>query len=200
MPSTRIRRSHGSLHLRRNQQLEQDEEDISASLRLRRNLKKVVHCLVPSRMPTSRWDTTSTSTTTDVAENVKLRKEIVENLIVQEVKKNVTVAKAKLSKKQQKQNKRKESKSKQRTSTNSVANLTTATQQKPPPPPRERTIDSSRDVCPICWDGFHLGEKVCWSKNTQCSHGFHLDCMVVWLEGHDKCPICRSQYLPEIRK
>mmetsp|Transcript_13972 Transcript_13972/g.20921 ORF Transcript_13972/g.20921 Transcript_13972/m.20921 type:complete len:227 (+) Transcript_13972:206-886(+) len=57
-----------------------------------------------------------------------------------------------------------------------------------------RIIDCSQD-CPICWDSFKLGEQVCWSKNVSCRHGFHLDCMLVWLKDHAQCPLCRCDYM-----
>ena len=30
-----------------------------------------------------------------------------------------------------------------------------------------RRIDSTQ-TCPICWDSFKVGEKVCWSRNANC--------------------------------
>lgn len=57
-----------------------------------------------------------------------------------------------------------------------------------------RPLDCTEN-CPICWEGYKVGEKVCWSKNKQCSHAFHFDCMVTWLVDHDYCPLCRSPYL-----
>lgn len=57
-----------------------------------------------------------------------------------------------------------------------------------------RIIDCSQD-CPICWDSFKVGEQVCWSKNISCRHGFHLDCMLVWLKDHAQCPLCRCDYM-----
>lgn len=62
-----------------------------------------------------------------------------------------------------------------------------------------RMIDCSQ-TCPICWDTFKVGERVCWSKNTSCCHGYHLDCMLVWLKDHDKCPMCREEYVRKQRK
>ncbi|GFH43671.1 E3 ubiquitin-ligase RING1-like [Chaetoceros tenuissimus] len=62
-----------------------------------------------------------------------------------------------------------------------------------------RMIDCSQ-TCPICWDSFKVGERVCWSKNTSCCHGYHLDCMLVWLKDHDKCPMCREEYIRKQRK
>lgn len=57
-----------------------------------------------------------------------------------------------------------------------------------------RIVDSNQN-CAICWDSFKVGEKVCWSKIVTCRHGFHLDCMVAWLKDHDKCPMCRCDYI-----
>eukprot|EP01083_Nonionella_stella_P064374 167688_1 len=57
-----------------------------------------------------------------------------------------------------------------------------------------RIIDCSHE-CPICLSNFKVGEKVCWSKGNSCSHGFHLDCMLAWLQNHVNCPLCRRRYL-----
>lgn len=52
---------------------------------------------------------------------------------------------------------------------------------------------SSSDTCCICLEDFRLGEQLCQSYN--CSHVFHLGCMLEWLMGHDECPVCRRDYL-----
>lgn len=57
-----------------------------------------------------------------------------------------------------------------------------------------RCIDC-KEPCPICWDSYRVGEKVCFSKNRACSHGFHLDCIMTWLGRHDVCPLCRAEYI-----
>ena len=57
-----------------------------------------------------------------------------------------------------------------------------------------RNLDCTEN-CPICWEGYKVGEKVCWSMNEECHHAFHFDCMVNWLVDHDHCPLCRSPYL-----
>lgn len=57
-----------------------------------------------------------------------------------------------------------------------------------------RSIDCSQN-CPICWESFKVKEKVCWSRNINCQHGFHLDCMLVWLKDHEQCPLCRCDYM-----
>jgi len=49
--------------------------------------------------------------------------------------------------------------------------------------------------CPICCDDYAKGDDIAWSKNEQCCHAFHTDCIIEWLMNHDDCPICRSNYL-----
>lgn len=52
-------------------------------------------------------------------------------------------------------------------------------------------------VCPICLGEFEQNEEVCKSKNVECQHFFHLDCMMQWLMHHDECPLCRTDYLKD---
>lgn len=49
--------------------------------------------------------------------------------------------------------------------------------------------------CPICWEPYQVGQKVCWSPNKRCNHTFHADCMITWLMKKNDCPMCRSDYL-----
>jgi Ring finger domain len=50
--------------------------------------------------------------------------------------------------------------------------------------------DSTGDnVCPICLSGYKKGDILVVSKH--CTHCFHKDCILEWLEKHDDCPICR---------
>lgn len=53
------------------------------------------------------------------------------------------------------------------------------------------------NVCSICLEPYKDNDEICWSKNDECKHCFHLDCMTNWLMDHDECPICRSKYLLE---
>ena len=51
---------------------------------------------------------------------------------------------------------------------------------------------AKEDVCPICLDEYHPGERICTSKTMACSHVFHQECMGEWLRDHNTCPICRT--------
>ena len=48
--------------------------------------------------------------------------------------------------------------------------------------------------CPICFESYHAGEEIAWSKNEQCQHAFHLNCIMGWLLDNDECPMCRAKY------
>ncbi len=49
--------------------------------------------------------------------------------------------------------------------------------------------------CPICLEEYKVDDDIVWSKNDQCPHAFHLDCILDWLMDHDQCPLCRGEYL-----
>jgi len=56
--------------------------------------------------------------------------------------------------------------------------------------------DTNAIVCGICIDEFSLGEKII--NPTNCTHIFHAECIVHWLEHHYDCPICRElMVMPE---
>jgi len=51
-------------------------------------------------------------------------------------------------------------------------------------------------ICTICLVSFHDGEDICSSRNVDCVHTFHKDCIIEWLiMDHDECPICRQNFL-----
>ena len=60
-------------------------------------------------------------------------------------------------------------------------------------------IDESSLYCPkscsMCYDNYAKGDDIAWSKNEQCCHAFHTDCIMQWLMNHDDCPMCRNNYL-----
>jgi hypothetical protein len=49
--------------------------------------------------------------------------------------------------------------------------------------------------CPVCWEAYVENDKICWSQNHQCNHTFHIECIEPWLMQHDRCPLCRNNYL-----
>lgn len=57
--------------------------------------------------------------------------------------------------------------------------------------------ESAPTGCNICLMKFEVDEKVCWSRNPDCIHGFHKECIVDWLMNENKCPICRRDYIYE---
>jgi len=63
-----------------------------------------------------------------------------------------------------------------------------------------RTIRGVQDsdtptTCDICLEDYEVGDEVAWSKNGQCIHAFHKDCIVDWLLRSPKCPLCRNEYI-----
>lgn len=50
-------------------------------------------------------------------------------------------------------------------------------------------------VCSICLEIFETGEEVSWSRNRECNHCYHQECISQWLIKHDECPVCRNDYL-----
>ena len=50
-------------------------------------------------------------------------------------------------------------------------------------------------VCTICLESLEAGEEVSWSRNLECNHCYHKDCISMWLIKHNECPVCRNDYL-----
>ena len=63
---------------------------------------------------------------------------------------------------------------------------------------RKSTSMLNNDFCTICLEQYKENDQICRSRNRECLHNFHLDCMMNWLLRHDECPICRSVYLDKI--
>ncbi len=53
----------------------------------------------------------------------------------------------------------------------------------------------SPKTCPICMESYRTNDEIAWSRNKDCQHAFHLDCIMGWLLEHDSCPMCRNEYL-----
>jgi hypothetical protein len=50
-------------------------------------------------------------------------------------------------------------------------------------------------VCDICLGDYEIGDVIAWSKNVQCKHAFHADCITDWLTRRPTCPSCRQDYI-----
>ncbi|CAJ1948301.1 unnamed protein product [Cylindrotheca closterium] len=65
-----------------------------------------------------------------------------------------------------------------------------------PMPKDDGGVDHEEELfCPICWAEYEENDEICYSQNPRCTHTFHFDCIKPWLKNHDRCPICRSNYL-----
>ena len=51
----------------------------------------------------------------------------------------------------------------------------------------------STQECCICLDGYEADETVCWSREDDCDHIFHDECILAWLKDNDDCPLCRAK-------
>mmetsp|Transcript_23659 Transcript_23659/g.28888 ORF Transcript_23659/g.28888 Transcript_23659/m.28888 type:complete len:211 (-) Transcript_23659:70-702(-) len=57
----------------------------------------------------------------------------------------------------------------------------------------------NRDMCcAICLGEYDVGDSVCWSYNPECTHAFHTDCILEWLEKNKDCPCCRNKFVLSI--
>ncbi|CAK8565961.1 unnamed protein product [Lathyrus sativus] len=55
---------------------------------------------------------------------------------------------------------------------------------------KNETQQDEKLECVICLSGFENGEMGrCLPK---CGHGFHVECIDMWLSSHSNCPICRA--------
>ncbi|CAM0943880.1 unnamed protein product [Alopecurus aequalis] len=56
------------------------------------------------------------------------------------------------------------------------------------------SVDTATDDggahCVVCTDCFDIGDV---AKQLPCSHIFHKDCIIPWLDLHSSCPICRFE-------
>lgn len=60
------------------------------------------------------------------------------------------------------------------------------------------TVDSAAahagDTCTVCHDDYEEGATV---VELPCTHCFHEDCIMPWLETHNTCPVCRKELPPD---
>ncbi|KAF3768030.1 hypothetical protein M406DRAFT_275805, partial [Cryphonectria parasitica EP155] len=54
---------------------------------------------------------------------------------------------------------------------------------------KEMTGESGKAECTICLDEMNIGDEV---TVLPCKHWFHGECVVLWLNEHNTCPICRA--------
>ncbi|EAZ43144.1 hypothetical protein OsJ_27734 [Oryza sativa Japonica Group] len=50
--------------------------------------------------------------------------------------------------------------------------------------------DGEWEECAVCRDGVAAGERV---KRLPCSHGYHEECIMPWLDVRNSCPLCRFE-------
>ncbi|KAB2596881.1 RING-H2 finger protein ATL63-like [Pyrus ussuriensis x Pyrus communis] len=56
--------------------------------------------------------------------------------------------------------------------------------------------DCHVNMCIVCMDSMEEGQAV--REPCNCSHGFHKECLDVWIDqGQLTCPLCRSELLPK---
>eukprot|EP00529_Nitzschia_sp_RCC80_P025422 CAMPEP_0113493902 /NCGR_PEP_ID=MMETSP0014_2-20120614/28832_1 /TAXON_ID=2857 /ORGANISM="Nitzschia sp." /LENGTH=531 /DNA_ID=CAMNT_0000387781 /DNA_START=242 /DNA_END=1837 /DNA_ORIENTATION=+ /assembly_acc=CAM_ASM_000159 len=74
-----------------------------------------------------------------------------------------------------------------------VTTVATPSRSQDPPPNANRTVPGG---CAICLCAYEAGDSVSWSKEGECLHAFHTDCIVPWLAKKTEpvCPCCRRQF------
>lgn len=61
--------------------------------------------------------------------------------------------------------------------------------------PAHEAPEVPETTCAICLDEFEDGDLL--NAQGECPHLFHKDCLIMWLERHDVCPICRRQMVTD---
>ncbi|KAI3913096.1 hypothetical protein MKW98_007112 [Papaver atlanticum] len=56
-----------------------------------------------------------------------------------------------------------------------------------------KDCSSGTTSCAVCFEGILDGSAV---SSMPCSHTFHYDCLVTWLDEINSCPVCRCQVEP----
>lgn len=64
---------------------------------------------------------------------------------------------------------------------------------KPPPHPQ-----MAPNCCAVCLGDYEIGDTVVWSCNPECTHAYHLECIMEWLlkiqDGGTPCPCCKQEF------
>ena len=51
------------------------------------------------------------------------------------------------------------------------------------------------DSCSICLETFYEGDEIGLSRNVDCNHVFHKECLIQWLmKNQSSCPICMNLF------
>lgn len=53
-----------------------------------------------------------------------------------------------------------------------------------------KVINNSYEMCPICYVDYEEGHVL---KKLDCNHGYHKDCLKIWLEKNKSCPTCKQE-------
>ena len=60
---------------------------------------------------------------------------------------------------------------------------------------KQKQSFDSKQACAICLEPYQDGEIVGASRNPNCEHIFHLNCIVNWLIQRDECALCRAPFV-----
>jgi Ring finger domain len=52
-----------------------------------------------------------------------------------------------------------------------------------------------QSCCDICMMDYEVNDMICESKNSECDHIFHKECILDWMQKKHSCPCCRRNYL-----
>ncbi|XP_057419203.1 uncharacterized protein LOC130713455 [Lotus japonicus] len=50
------------------------------------------------------------------------------------------------------------------------------------------------DVCSVCMEGFERQRSPDGNKRVPCGHVYHSNCITVWLQSCNSCPLCRRHF------
>lgn len=59
----------------------------------------------------------------------------------------------------------------------------------------EAAQNYTHNACSICNEEYRHSDKICWSRNENCVHAFHLECKIQYLLNTDECILCRHDFL-----